>query len=86
MSICDNDSILFHQACRKIIHQERASMGIGTLSEKTVHAVLKAFYERIRSIRRFLSKILSQIYYGMERSSRSRPEVLTSCAASWTPF
>ena len=45
MSICDNDSILFHQACRKIINQERASMGIGTLSEKTVHAVLKAFYE-----------------------------------------
>ena len=45
MSICDNDSILFHQACRQIINQERASMGIGTLSEKTVHAVLKAFYE-----------------------------------------
>lgn len=45
MSICDNDVILFHQACRRIINQERAAMGIGTLSEKTVHAVLKAFYE-----------------------------------------
>lgn len=45
MSICDNDIILFHQACREIINRERASMGIGTLSEKTVHAVLKRFYE-----------------------------------------
>ena len=31
MSICDNDIILFHQACREIINRERASMGIGTL-------------------------------------------------------
>lgn len=45
MSICDNDIILFHKACTKIINQERERNGIGTLSEKTVHAVLKAFYE-----------------------------------------
>lgn len=45
MSICDNDIILFHKACTKIVHQERERAGIGTLSEKTVHAVLKNFYE-----------------------------------------
>lgn len=45
MSVCDNDIILFHKACSKIINQERERMGIGTLSEKTVHAVLKNFYE-----------------------------------------
>ena len=45
MSICDNDIVLFHRACAKIIHQERTRSGIGTLQEKTVHAVLKNFYE-----------------------------------------
>lgn len=45
MSICDNDIALFHRACTKIIHQERTRNGIGTLQEKTVHAVLKNFYE-----------------------------------------
>lgn len=45
MSICDNDIVLFHRACTKIIHQERTRAGIGTLQEKTVHAVLKNFYE-----------------------------------------
>lgn len=45
MPICDNDSILFHQACKKIIYQEYEQNGIGTLQEKTVHAVLKNFYE-----------------------------------------
>lgn len=45
MPICNNDEILFQQACEKIIHQERLQNGIGTLQEKTVHAVLKNFYE-----------------------------------------
>ena len=45
MSVCDNDIILFHKACSRIIGEERKKNGIGTLSEKTVHAVLKNFYE-----------------------------------------
>jgi hypothetical protein len=45
MSVCDQDILLFQEACTKIIHQERERNGIGTLSEKTVHAVLKNFYE-----------------------------------------
>lgn len=39
------DDILFKQACDKIIGIQRERNGIGTLSEKTVHAVLKNFYE-----------------------------------------
>ncbi len=45
MPFCDNDIRLFRQACDKIIEQERERNGIGTLQEKTVHAVLKNFYE-----------------------------------------
>lgn len=35
----------FRQACDKIIREERARNGIGTLGEKTLHAVLKAYLE-----------------------------------------
>lgn len=45
MPICTNDENLFCQACEKIIHQKRQQNGIGTLQEKTLHAVLKNFYE-----------------------------------------
>lgn len=45
MPITTYDQELFAQACDKIINQERVRRGIGTLSEKTVHAVLKNFYE-----------------------------------------
>lgn len=39
------DSIRFAQACEKIINRDREKNGIGTLSEKTLHAVLKEYYE-----------------------------------------
>ena len=39
------DDVLFQEACEKIIGIKRERNGIGTLSEKTVHAVLKNFYE-----------------------------------------
>lgn len=45
MSICENDSRLFEEACQKIVRQQRERNGIGTLQEKTLHAVLKNFYE-----------------------------------------
>ncbi len=45
MSVTSYDQELFAKACDKIINQERIRSGIGTLSEKTVHAVLKNFYE-----------------------------------------
>lgn len=35
---------LFHQACNAIIDQNVEKNGIGTLSEKTIHAVLKLYF------------------------------------------
>lgn len=50
--VCDRRIILntvnnknFQLACEKIIGKERIRKQIGTLSEKTVHAVLKNYYE-----------------------------------------
>lgn len=45
MSVSSYDEALFEEACREIIDIEREKNGIGTLQEKTVHAVLKRFYE-----------------------------------------
>ncbi|MBQ9869634.1 MAG: hypothetical protein IJM32_08250 [Ruminococcus sp.] len=36
---------LFYNACEKIIGKDRSNKGIGTLGEKTLHAVLKNYYE-----------------------------------------
>lgn len=36
---------VFEQVCDEILKKEREQNGIGTLGEKTVHAVLKKFYE-----------------------------------------
>ncbi len=39
------DKIKFKYACDKIINKERKQNGIGTLGEKTLHAVLKCYFE-----------------------------------------
>lgn len=39
------DPIRFQDACHQIINQSREKNGIGTLGEKTVHAVLKKYLE-----------------------------------------
>jgi hypothetical protein len=39
------DNILFQTACDKIIHRDRERNRIGTLGEKTLHAVLKNYFE-----------------------------------------
>lgn len=39
------DRKIFHQAIDRIVNQERERYGIGTLSEKTVHAVVKHYME-----------------------------------------
>ncbi|MDE6530186.1 MAG: hypothetical protein K2K96_05360 [Lachnospiraceae bacterium] len=38
------DEVLFKEACDKIIGRQQGLRGIGTLGEKTVHAVLKYYY------------------------------------------
>lgn len=39
------DRMVFNQAIDKIVHKERERYGIGTLSEKTLHAVVKNYME-----------------------------------------
>ncbi len=39
------DSERFQAVCAAVMREERQSIGIGTLSEKTLHAVLKRYYE-----------------------------------------
>ena len=39
------DRQAFDEACEKIIYKERDIDGIGTLGEKTLHAVLKHYME-----------------------------------------
>lgn len=36
---------LFHKVCDEVVAQGQGLMGIGTLGEKTVHSVLKKYYE-----------------------------------------
>lgn len=43
--VSDEDKALFDKACDKIINKNCLTGGIGTLSEKTMHAVVKNFYE-----------------------------------------
>lgn len=45
MPVSEYDQKLFLAACDKVIKKECSPNGIGTLKEKTVHAVLKNFYE-----------------------------------------
>lgn len=45
MSVSKEDEILFEKACKEILRDARERNGIGTLGEKTLHAVLKKFYE-----------------------------------------
>lgn len=38
------ENIRFEEACNRIVHQNVERAGIGTLAEKTIHAVLKNYY------------------------------------------
>lgn len=43
LNLTCEDREQFHRACQEILEKERVRLGIGTLSEKTVHAVLKRY-------------------------------------------
>lgn len=45
MQITEEDRDLFCQACYQVMEKERMQKGIGTLGEKTVHAVLKHYLD-----------------------------------------
>lgn len=43
LKLINEDREEFHKACEEVLEKERMRLGIGTLSEKTVHAVLKRY-------------------------------------------
>ncbi len=45
MPVSEYDKKLFLAACDKVVNKQSTCNGIGTLKEKTLHAVLKNFYE-----------------------------------------
>lgn len=67
MSVSPFDEALFQKACNEIIHIEREKNGIGTLQEKTLHAVLKRFYEPDIAHQEFrIGKYVADIFRGDE--------------------
>ena len=43
LKLTNEDREEFHKSCKAVLEKERVRLGIGTLSEKTVHAVLKKY-------------------------------------------
>ena len=43
LKLTNEDREEFHKSCKAVLEKERVCLGIGTLSEKTVHAVLKKY-------------------------------------------
>lgn len=63
----DTQSIRFEEAREKIIGSERERIGIGTLSEKTLHAILKNFYEPDEDRQEIpIDRFVADIYTGQE--------------------
>lgn len=63
----DNTDKRFEQAREKIIGADRQRIGIGTLSEKTLHAILKNFYEPDEDRHEIpIDRFVADIYTGEE--------------------
>ena len=61
------DEKLFEEAREKIIGKERERQGIGTLSEKTIHAVLKNYYAPDEDMHEIpIEGFVADIYTGTE--------------------
>lgn len=63
----ENENICFEQAKEKVIGQKRERQGIGTLSEKTIHAVLKNYYAPDEDMHEIpIENFVADIYTGTE--------------------
>ena len=63
----DNSNRRFEQAREKIIGGDRERIGIGTLSEKTLHAILKNFYEPDEDKQEIpIDRFVADIFTGQE--------------------
>ncbi len=80
------DQKRFEEAKRKIIGVDRQRLGIGTLSEKTVHAIFKDYYEPDEDHQEIpIENYVADIYTD-GRSSRFRRDSLTVCGESCRRF
>lgn len=80
------DQKRFEEAKRKIIGVDRQRLGIGTLSEKTVHAIFKDYYEPDEDHQEIpIENYVADIYKD-GRSSRSRRDSSTVCGESYRRF
>lgn len=67
MPVLEYDQKLFLAACDKVIKKENSPNGIGTLKEKTLHAVLKNFYEPDTSFHEVkIGRFVADIHRGDE--------------------
>lgn len=63
----DTPEIRFEQAREKILRTDRERIGIGTLSEKTLHAIVKNFYEPDEDRQEIpIGRFVADIYTGGE--------------------
>lgn len=63
----DNPGSRFEEAREKILCSEREKIGIGTLSEKTLHAILKNYYEPDEDKQEIpIGRFVADIYTGQE--------------------
>ena len=79
------DEVRFEAAKNKVIGINRERQGIGTLSEKTVHAVLKNYYAPDTDMHE-IPKILWQIFLQEPRSLRYRRAPLMLCEENLMHF
>ena len=67
LELTKEDREEFHKSCKKVLETERVRLGIGTLSEKTVHAVLKRYLVPDESCHEIkCGRYVADILYGGE--------------------
>ena len=76
------DELRFEAAKNRVIGINRERQGIGTLSEKTVHAVLKNYYAPDTDTKS-QSKILWRTFLRGPRSLRYRHAPFRLCGENW---
>lgn len=78
------DELRFEAAKNRVIGINRERQGIGTLSEKTVHAVLKNYYAPDTDMHEIpIENFVADIFYGGPRSLRYRHAPFRLCGENW---
>ncbi len=76
----------FEDIKNNIICTQRERCGIGTLKEKTLHAVLKDYYAPDKAMQEIPVEDMLLISVPGKKSLRSRQAILIKCGESWIAF